>query len=294
MSQAALAKFVKDLRESRGFSQQDVAQQKVCSQSIISKIEQGVTKPSVQTLYYLARQYGVAMNDFRNAMEINENHYEVSTLLLVQQSRRNIRHATRRLEYSSLHPLIAAVEDRPPFQTPYESQFILWHKGIFEHEVKQNHDKAVYYFTKSLDKLPRSLFCQQQIAIHNSRGVVYLHLGQYSKAIDIFLEAVRMIDSCFTPRHQTIIRLYYNLSLAYHKLEQYEQSSFYCQQAMNQCHIHESSYLLSELHYQHGLNQYNLQSLDESRKHISKAIIHLWIQNKRNGFTHIFCQRGRN
>lgn len=70
-NQKSLAEYLKQLRKSHHYRQEDVAMQLQVSRQTYSHYETGRIRPSVQVLYHLARIYGVSTDNILEHMEMD-------------------------------------------------------------------------------------------------------------------------------------------------------------------------------------------------------------------------------
>ena len=71
MISKAVGKTIKELRKSRGFTQEELAEKINSHQVYISEIERNIKTPSLQVLYEMSKAFGMSLTSLVSMIEKN-------------------------------------------------------------------------------------------------------------------------------------------------------------------------------------------------------------------------------
>ncbi|WP_078576453.1 helix-turn-helix domain-containing protein [Salipaludibacillus agaradhaerens] len=252
-----LGKTIKELRQSLGYTQKEFAKD-ICSQSQISKIENGEISPYVHTLVQMALKLGV------------EPGFLIDILIkpqyaFIQESRKAIRKEIRQKNYKEVRRLVNKLKNHPSFKHVHEQQFIKWHEGILHYYLNDHFEHAILHLDTSLAMSPTNHLTPQDIEILNSKAIIYCEANKLDGGIAIFKNILKIKDQSFmeiNPR--IIVRVYYNLAKSLYELDDNKESLFYCNKGVSFSLEIESFYLLGELYFQSAVAHIKQNNLDEA------------------------------
>jgi transcriptional regulator with XRE-family HTH domain len=260
---------IKELRKNIGLSQEELAEG-ICTQAQISKIEKGDVFPYASTLFLISRKLGVDVNYFFDIGMTPRLDYVLEVGRQLQIARRN-------MDYTEMREVVTAEEENPLFFNNNRNlQLLKWHKGIYQFELDKDLEKAEKTLRKSisLTHTTDKIWTEREIEILLTIGVMYFEEGIFEKALEVYQEVKAHIEALPHLTDYTIkTRLYYNIARVLTRLEEINQSTKYCKDAIDWCILKDNMYLLGELHYHIGYN-YELQGkLEDAQKYMQKALI---------------------
>ncbi|MGV7117121.1 helix-turn-helix domain-containing protein [Paenibacillus kyungheensis] len=260
-----LAELIRTLRQNKGISQRELAQD-ICSQSEISHIENGKVIPCVYTLISISKKLGINPNYFIDRITISK--YE-----LVDIVKKQAREYIHTKEYNKLNTLIKNYEFHSSFQLLEEKQFILWHKGITEYYIS-HHPKVAYQCFENAITLKNSAYkTEQDIHILNSYAIIKSEECDYYQALDIFNHALELYKkSDIISNFKLYVRLLYNISKTYTRLNEYIIADEFCDIGIESCKQEYSGFLYGELFYQKAYIKKNIQDYDSAEKLFNKSL----------------------
>ncbi|MGE6754779.1 helix-turn-helix domain-containing protein [Rossellomorea sp. NPDC071047] len=260
---------IKELRKNIGLSQEELAEG-ICTQAQISKIEKGDVFPYASTLFLISRKLGVDVNYFFDIGMTPRLDYVLEVGRQLQIARRN-------MDYKEMKEVVTAEEENPLFFNNNRNlQLLKWHKGIYQFELDKDLEKAEETLRKSisLTHTTDKIWTEREIEILLTIGVMYFEEGIFERASEIYQEVKSHIEALPHLTDYTIkTRLYYNIARVLTRLEDIDQSTKYCKDAIDWCILKDNMYLLGELHYHIGYN-YELQGkVSAAEKYMQKALI---------------------
>ncbi|MCM3666371.1 helix-turn-helix transcriptional regulator [Mesobacillus subterraneus] len=259
-----LGQSIYSIRITLGISQKELAEG-ICSQSQISKIENGEISPYIHTLIKLSERLGVNSNYFIN--QISKEHYE-----FIVQTKDEIRKMIKEKDYKEVKRLINKLEKHPSFQNIEEKQFIYWHRGISDYYLNDDASNAIKILNNAL-KLKESIQATaQDIQIINSIGIIYGEMEDWENARNSFLNAADIFRKSLYPMdYKILVRINYNLSKVIFKLKENANALQVVNKGLNLAIENDSSYLFGELLYQKGLILNELGKINDSIRNLEQA-----------------------
>lgn len=242
----SLGETIRSIRVKLEITQKELADG-ICSQSQISKIEKGEISPYIDTLLKIALKLGINPNYFINI--IKKEQYEFIT-----NSKNKVREYTKKKDYLEVKRLVTILEKHQAFKNLEEKQFICWHKGIYLYYLEKDSSKALEKLEEALNLKNSIQATDQDIQIMNSIGIILGEENQWEQAKMAFFHAVQIFKDSLSPMDITIlVKLYYNLSKVFYKLQQSKEALEITNKGIELAIENESNYLLGELLYQKGL-----------------------------------------
>ncbi|WEG16636.1 helix-turn-helix domain-containing protein [Alkalihalophilus pseudofirmus] len=271
---------IKDLRRFYKISQQELAEG-ICTQAMISRIENDDLYPSAPLLYQIAEKLGVDINYFFNVSETPRLDYAQEVCL---QIRRLVRHT----KYKEAMEMIHLEKRNPLFQKGQFQQFLLWQEGICYFYKTKDKERCFSLLEEALclKNTAKDHLAENEIEILTSKAIILCDLNLYIEAIDIFNESLTLLKAIpHTQSSKLEVRILYNMSRAYHLNKQYIRSIETATKGIFLCLKEESMYLLGELYYQKGESLYHKKEVELALKCLDQS---LWIfkQIKNEAFYH--------
>lgn len=268
MDFSAIGQRIRELRKSIGLSQEELARD-ICTQAQISKIEKGDVYPYANTLYLISQKLGVDVNYF---FEIGST----PRLDYVSEVARQLMLARRNFKYQEMERIVKAEQHNPLFiQNTRNRQLILWHKGIYEHVLYGNVEKALELLNEAIDTTHKldKVWSEKEIEILLTIGVVYFEEENYNEALITYLKAKKyLVQLPFHNDNTLLPRLYYSIARVYTRMLNYNESIVYCKQAIKWCLEKDNLFTLGELHYQISYNYEMLHNYPSAKTYLERAI----------------------
>ena len=250
-----IGKNIKKLRKQAQLTQVDLAQG-IGTQAQISKIEQGLVIPLSTTLYEIAEKLGVDLHVFFEHVYEPQSNY-------LKEVKNQIRKEIRHRHYEEVERILTFEAKNNIFQSDYDYQFFLWHKGILTFYIDQKHEKSIAFLEEAFkltNKNNDTVTTLQEVEILNSIAIIYNEIQDYRQSIAKYKQAIRHFKEMIEITDRRVeIRLYYGLAKSLFKNQYYEESIAYCKKGINVCINEEILYLLGELYYEQGQNYQALE-----------------------------------
>jgi transcriptional regulator with XRE-family HTH domain len=276
---------IKELRLKRNMTQKELVEN-ICTQGQLSKIEKGEVIPNSSTLYELAKRLGVDINYIYERAASERSDYVMETFHIIRQ-------AIRERNYQKVADVIRSEKNNPLFQSPHARQFLIWHEGIVAYYIEKDMNRSLQLLQQAVDlTLQSSVYTERHIEILNSIGIIHLEEQQYEQAIDRFTQCLDLLTN--TPHDIDItikIRILYNLSKAYHRLNQYEKAIAHARHGIRECQQNETMYLLGELYFQCASSMMRAgREVGAVRKLFEKSLA-LFLMQEKDSFAEVVRQR---
>lgn len=232
-----LGTVLKEVRKSKGFTQQELAQG-VCAQSMLSAIENDVYTPNANLLVNLANKLGVDLNEISLAVnfkiakdnDINEtvdqlcNDHQYQQLLTFLKQDRVIAYLNKATQYQAYY----------------------YYLGVAQLQTNAL-DEAAVSFKSSLTEI-------DHLHLDTISRVAYLAIGYIDALKNNRTAAIDNIDLAFRnwtefsyDKNQNI--LYYLAALIYFKLNDYQNSTAYLVDGIAFIAKHDSHYMLANSYF---------------------------------------------
>jgi transcriptional regulator with XRE-family HTH domain len=250
MDYSVIGKKIRELRKAVGITQGELAEE-ICTQALISRIENGDIYPSATALYQISGKLGVDVNYF----------FEIGTtprLDYIIEVEKQLRYLRVYRKYEEMMELVKNEEKNPLFYKDNELlQLLCWHKGIYQFEVKRDAETAFTLLHKAfhLTAHQKKAMSEREMEILASNGAIHYNLHQYNESLHYFREVETAMNTTGQLQDKSIkTKLFYNIARVLTRLEELEESSEYCHKAIKWCFDEELLWGLGELHYQIGFN----------------------------------------
>jgi len=267
MDFSAVGKRIKELRKQIGLSQGELAKG-ICTQAQISKIENGDVYPYASTLYLISERLGVDVNYFFDIGLTPRLDY-------VQEVYKQLRITRRTMNYQEMKQIVEMEQKNPLFsQNKRNYQILLWHKGIYEHAMNHELEKAIQTLQEAISLTQRTdkIYSERELEIMLTIGVIYFEENDLDKALHVYKTAFHAVKQLPYLNDITIqTRLYYNIGRVLTRQKEFTESIQYCKEGIDWCIKKESLYLLGELHYHTGYNYELLRNPTKAIQLMEKA-----------------------
>ncbi len=266
MREDTLGYSMRELRMYLGLSQTDLSNG-ICTQALISQIENNDVSPSAELLYQLASRLGVDINYFFHMKETPRLDY-------VNEVIRQVRRHIKRREYHEVAEILEAEESNPLFKTVKNQQFYLWHQAICIYYIHRDPVVAIELLHKALHLTTTTSknYSEREIEILISLGILYSEEKDWDQALPLFHKATYHVRFFPIINDETIeIRLYYNYSKALATCRNYEKALSIAREGFLICREKQRLYLFGELSYQCGKLHYMLGNQELASEYLGTA-----------------------
>ncbi len=280
--QDTLGYAMRELRLYLGLSQADLSEG-ICTQALISQIENNDVSPSAELLYQLASRLGVDINYFFHMKETPRLDY-------VNEVIRQVRRHIKRREYSEVADILEAEESNPLFRTIKNQQFYLWHKAICTYYLEHNASTALLLLHEALHLTTTTSknFSEREIEILISMAILHSEEKEWECALPLFHKALYHVRFFPIIKDETIeIRLYYNYSKALSTCRNYEKALSIAREGFLLCREKQRLYLFGELSYQCGKLHYLLGNQELAIEYLNTASTIFELDQNNNFKTHV-------
>ncbi|WP_409252102.1 helix-turn-helix domain-containing protein [Bacillus sp. SCS-153A] len=253
-----IGKNLKSIRQLQKMTQQEVSDQ-ICTQAMLSKIENGQCSPTIEMVYLLCRRLNI----------------EVSTLVRQSLSERSdyidevlfqLKKAAMERNYEEIKQIITVESKTALAKLPSYQKILIWYEAIYLFYINKDYENCFEKIDAALsvDNFVNKLSIID-IEILITKANFYTDLERYNEAINLYKEIETHIKSI--PENinlNIIIKIYYNFSRVYRLKQNLQDSVDYCLKGINKCLNSQSMYLLGDLYFQLGKNQHDLNKFEAS------------------------------
>ncbi|PFA66787.1 XRE family transcriptional regulator [Bacillus sp. AFS015802] len=271
MDYSVIGKKIRELRKAVGITQGDLAEG-ICTQALISRIENGDIYPSATALYQISVKLGVDVNFF----------FEIGTtprLDYIIEVEKQLRHLRVYRKYEEMMELVKNEEKNPLFYKDNELlQLLCWHKGIYQFEVNRDAETAFTLLHKAfhLTAHQKKAMSEREMEILASNGAIHYNKHQYEEALHYFKQVETAMNTTGQLQDKSIkTKLFYNIARALTRLGELDESSKYCHKAIKWGFDEELLWGMGELHYQIGYN-YELKNQYEEALPFFTHALHMF------------------
>ncbi|MGY4104455.1 helix-turn-helix domain-containing protein [Ignavigranum ruoffiae] len=208
---------IKRYREFYHWSQKELADG-ICSQGMISKIEQGLVCPDIDIVIKLANKFEISVSQLLG---------ESATGYLLDSVKAEIRQLNQRRQFDRLQAYLSEVGFN---NLTYPQEFKCWVYAVIEYELHGNTDKALALLQEAYQlKSKKSRVHHFKVIV--ALASIYTEIGKLQRALEYFQEAYVIYNS--NPLDFYLKRKFlYNMSRCYLKLDKIDQALYYCQMAI--------------------------------------------------------------
>jgi len=191
-----LSEIFKRERKAKGLSQEQLCQD-ICTPETISAIENGRRAPTLKNYDKLVKRLGIS-KDFYNSFlstekfEIHELRRECNRLIYLKR-------------YDEAELLLKKMEHLIDITIPVNEQYIVFNQTLIQYNKKEISkedalDNAIYALELTFEYndgnfAANSNFSQEEVKIFNFIGIVYKHLGDLKKAVNIYKKVLKSYET---------------------------------------------------------------------------------------------------
>ncbi|WP_017729074.1 helix-turn-helix domain-containing protein [Halalkalibacterium ligniniphilum] len=273
---------LRDLREYYNISQRKLAEN-ICTQPLISQIENGTSEPTARILFELSQKLSVDINYFFNEEEFpKESH--------VKEVKKSIIDYVRTQNYQAALRVIKREKKHPLFRSTQNLKFLIWNEGICYYYLENDFTKAISHLNEALTTgIQSQTISEIDIEIKISMAILYSEELYFHEALSVYDNIHNILKSIPNqPNYRLLVRFYYNYAKMLQIHHNYKKSLEACEEGIIQCKVNESMYLLGQLYYQKGANHYLISDHQLFKTYFKKAIFifnELGLTSKR-----LYCQ----
>lgn len=259
--------YLKDLRISLGFSQEDVESLSGVSTMTLKRIEKGKVLPRLDTLGYLSVVYKkdliLDLREYCNSNDIYNYYSRLEYLIIsynvekLQDLNSDFKKFVERNEFNSTIPM----------NTVIPTQFKMVLEGISKYYTslfKESYNDFLNAIeisnpTFSIESFSEYKYDTFEMRILLMIALSLVHKKQITQSISILI--FLLDNSNFDKRSSTnekllIIKIYLNLSYNYHRLNLHDKALDYANAGIEFCNNNHLSYALAQLYSRKGIAEF--------------------------------------
>jgi len=257
----SLGRTIRTLRQRRGMSQSELAEG-ICTQSEISRIENDLVLPQLNTLKKIAARLGVTLYELSEGSE--ESSQRLETL-------RRIHRYIRQQKWQELLTLLDEEEQTAASREPFFRATLNWARAVAVMEAEDKPHRAISLLHNLLHKMvPLTLALQGQVEM--TLGDALLRTAQPEEARHILELAFQRMESAPSQYEPwVLVRTAYLLSLAHWQLNQAPKSLYWVETALELADAHDLRYLVGHAHLQAAIILAHTGRPSDALRHLEKA-----------------------
>lgn len=179
-----LGDLIKKRRLELGMTQKQLAEN-ICTQALISRIENNDTLPKKDLLEQFEKRLQLGHNELNIYFSLKTNQHKIDSVI------REMRDSLNRRDYKSIEILLnynqEIIETSKDIN---DKSFFKWMEASVAHQIYQESDQALEIFSHiPIDDLESEL----SIEIVNARGLIYYQQQEYDKALKTFYHGMEKI-----------------------------------------------------------------------------------------------------
>lgn len=257
----SLGRTIRTLRQRRGMSQSELAEG-ICTQSEISRIENDLVLPQLNTLKKIAARLGVTLYELSEGSE--ESSQRLETL-------RRIHRYIRQQKWQELLTLLDEEEQTAASREPFFHATLNWARAVAVMEAEDKPHRAISLLHNLLHKMvPLTMALQGQVEM--TLGDALLRTAQPEEARHILELAFQRMESAPSQYEPwVLVRTAYLLSLAHWQLNQAPKSLYWVETALELADAHDLRYLVGHAHLQAAIILAHTGRPSDALRHLEKA-----------------------
>lgn len=257
----SLGRTIRTLRQRRGMSQSELAEG-ICTQSEISRIENDLVLPQLNTLKKIAARLGVTLYELSEGSE--ESSQRLETL-------RRIHRYIRQQKWQELLTLLDEEEQTAASREPFFRATLNWARAVAVMEAEDKPHRAISLLHNLLHKMvPLTMALQGQVEM--TLGDALLRTAQPEEARHILELAFQRMESAPSQYEPWVpVRTAYLLSLAHWQLNQAPKSLYWVETALELADAHDLRYLVGHAHLQAAIILAHTGRPSDALRHLEKA-----------------------
>jgi Predicted transcription factor, homolog of eukaryotic MBF1 len=234
----------------------------ICTQSEISRIENDLVLPQLNTLKKIAARLGVTLYELSEGSE--ESSQRLETL-------RRIHRYIRQQKWQELLTLLDEEEQTAASREPFFRATLNWARAVAVMEAEDKPHRAISLLHNLLHKMvPLTMALQGQVEM--TLGDALLRTAQPEEARHILELAFQRMESAPSQYEPwVLVRTAYLLSLAHWQLNQAPKSLYWVETALELADAHDLRYLVGHAHLQAAIILAHTGRPSDALRHLEKA-----------------------
>lgn len=258
---------IRKIRESKGITRKEIAENMYVSEETIRRIEKGENDPRISTLVPICNYIGIDIKDL-----INDREFEYNNLLSL---RKEIGDLLNNASIDKAKILIRSLDDLDFSKNlPYEKELYAtkhYFNGLLA--IKNNKegsnpsDQLENALSDLNTKFKINKFKNYKYDEFSLRILLALALNEYKKGnFELYKDIMTEMVSYINSNIENYFVFCYNLAVFYTRIKKYNQSLKICNQAIAEArYVKENSYL-NMLYYAKGINHLSLHEYDMAKE----------------------------
>lgn len=252
---------IKELRTDRFLSQGELAED-ICSQGMLSRIENNDVVPNVLVMQKLCERLNVSVNYVLTREETAKAPTNNWLELLKQY-----KHSK---QFHQLTETIDEIEnlEGKVFKTKLEMQEYAYYKGCGLSYVNPNSSEALAVLQAGLNETynrKKQHATDMEVLLLSEIGRVYYSQGKFELGVSFMKRSIAQFYSDINKREKVdLIKVFYNISASFVDLKTYDEALEYIEQGILWSQKKKSYYRLSDLYLLKGIILKDLGRMDEA------------------------------
>lgn len=258
---------IRKIRESKGITRKEIAENLYISEETIRRIEKGDNDPRISTLVPICNYLGIDIKDF-----INDTEFEYKNLLSLRKEIGDL------LNNDSMDKAKTLIKSLDNFDfsknIAYERELYAtkhYFNGLMGIKNNTKLDNSSDDFENALSDLNSRFkvnkFKNYKYDDFSLRILLALALNEYKKGnFDLYKDIMAEMSGYVNSSIENYFVFCYNLAVFYARIGKYEQSLNVCDQAIGSAKIVKETTYLNMLYYAKGINHLYLHEYDRAKE----------------------------
>lgn len=267
MVEFRIGAMIRELRCKMKLSQCELAEG-ICSQSEISKIENGLISPYIHTLFLISRRLGIDFNEFYSCMSNKDED-------LVSSYKKRILNAIASKRFNTARHLIGETRELKEFKHADEQQFLMWQEGKCFYYADGDPEKALLRCEEALKAAIKQPLAEQDIEILAWIGEVCSTAPRILGRCKTTLDRIRYVmdDKLYAWNYKLATQALYVMARFHFHIQLIQEALQYCNRGIAICRKHQTMMFLGELILLQGQCKQELGEFDEALQLYEQAVL---------------------
>lgn len=233
---------IKEIRKNRKLTQKMLSED-ICSQSVLSRIENDEELPNVVVMQQICQRLGVTMDQIMQ--------FKSQEVLKVTHNFEELANYYRHKRYQEILIYIQekAIEDTIYLDTDWQRYF--YYLGSCEFYLNHNYDKSLGYLRKSLSytyQVNKPNLSSFEIQLLSCLGITFHYLGDFEKAEKYLKQSIHYFYKLPNERiNDELIKIFYNYADFLFSHNRLEEATSFLKDGINCAKSRSSYYYLSDI-----------------------------------------------